>query len=148
MATPGKSNVVLSRSEIEDCSGEWTFPQESFDFVHLRWLIGSIADWTALYGEAYKTLKPGGWIETHEASADIVSEDGTVTPEMALGQWGKIFLEGGRKLGRTFDILGTELQRKSLQEAGFVDIQEKELKVRLEAQLPSALQKFSDLTLM
>ena len=85
-----------------------------------------------MYKEAYKTLKPGGWIESHEPSPEIVSEDGTVTPDIALGQWGKIFFEGGKKLGRTFDIIGSELQRKALEEAGFVDIQERDLKVSMD----------------
>lgn len=129
MATPGNPNEVHSGSEIEDCSSEWTFPDNSFDYIHARWLYGSIADWTALYREVYKTLKPGGWVESHEPSPEIFSEDGTVTPDIALGQWGKIFLEGGKKLGRTFDIIGSELQKKALQEAGFVDIRESDIKV-------------------
>lgn len=145
--TQGNSNIDLSGSEIEDCSSSWTFEENSFDYIHARWLYGSIPDWDALFKEAYKTLKPGGWIESHEPSPEIVSEDGTVTPDIALGQWGKIFFEGGKKLGRTFDIIGLELQKKALREAGFVDIQEKDLKVRLDANSLSPPPEPSGLTL-
>lgn len=122
-------NASLLFSEIEDCSSEWTFPEETFDYIHARWLIGSISDWTALYKEAYRALKPGGWFETHEPSAEVTSEDGTVTPDTALAQWEPIFIAGGEALGRTFDLYRHGIQRKSLEEAGFVDIQEVDLKV-------------------
>lgn len=75
-------------------------------------------------------MKPGAWIESHEPSPEIVSEDKSVTPTTALGQWGQIFMEGGRKLGRTFDIIGSGLQRRALEEAGFINIKERDLKVR------------------
>ncbi|MBE3041229.1 methyltransferase domain-containing protein [Candidatus Bathyarchaeota archaeon] len=125
-----ETNVATYLSEIEDCTSEWTFSEETFDYIHARWLVGSIADWTALYKEAFKALKPGGWLETHEPSTDIVSQDDTVSPQTALGQWGMIFVEGGRKLGRSFDIVKPQLQRKAMEEAGFVDIQEVDLTVR------------------
>ena len=127
-----RSNAFLFTSEIEDCTSEWTFAEETFDYVHARWLIGAIPDWNALYKEAYKSLKPGGWVETHEPSADLVSEDGSITPDTAFAQWEPIFLEGGRKVGRTCDILRTQLQRKGLEEAGFVDIQEIDMRVSLD----------------
>lgn len=47
-----------------------------------------------------------------------------------MGQWGKIFLEGGRKLGRPFSILEDNTQRKGMEEAGFVDVEESDIKVR------------------
>lgn len=48
-----------------------------------------------------------------------------------MGQWGEIFVEGGRKLGRSFSLLEDEEQRKGIEAAGFVDIEESNLKVRL-----------------
>uniref|UniRef100_A0A0D2YG92 Methyltransferase n=1 Tax=Fusarium oxysporum (strain Fo5176) TaxID=660025 RepID=A0A0D2YG92_FUSOF len=35
------------------------FPTHSFDYIHMRWLVGSIADWKSLFKESYKCLKPG-----------------------------------------------------------------------------------------
>lgn len=117
-------------SEIEDCTREWTFEPESMDFVHMRLLIGSIPDWYALFAEAYKTLKPGGWIESYEGRMTVESDDGTVTETSAMSQWGRIFIHFGETIGRSFTIVEDEVQRKAMQAAGFVDIREEEYKVR------------------
>ncbi|KAH7198328.1 S-adenosyl-L-methionine-dependent methyltransferase [Fusarium flagelliforme] len=109
--------------EIEDCTQEWTFEPDSFDYVHMRYMYGSISDWNALFREAYKACKPGGWCESFEASPRMESDDGTVTEDCAINEWGKFFIEGGRKLNRTFEIIDKDLQQKGMEEAGFVDIQ-------------------------
>nr|XP_036589604.1 flavonol synthase flavanone 3-hydroxylase [Colletotrichum truncatum]KAF6801609.1 flavonol synthase flavanone 3-hydroxylase [Colletotrichum truncatum] len=111
-------------SEIEDCTREWTFAPESFDYIHIRFLVGSIEDWPALFKQAYKTLKPGGYLESFEVSPAILSDDDTVPETSALGQWGKFFEEGGRKMGRTFRVLDENLQKTSMEEAGFEEITE------------------------
>ncbi|KAJ0327575.1 hypothetical protein COL5a_005960 [Colletotrichum fioriniae] len=111
-------------NEIDDCTREWTFEPESFDYVHIRFLVGSIADWPALFKQAYRALKPGGYLESFEVSPAIMSDDGTVPETSALGQWGKFFEEGGRKMGRTFRVLDENLQRTSMQDAGFESITE------------------------
>ncbi|KAJ9136622.1 hypothetical protein NKR23_g9742 [Pleurostoma richardsiae] len=67
--------------------------------------------------------KPGGWIESFEASPMIYSDDGTVKDDSAMAEWGKFFTEGGKKLGRVFTPLDDDLQEKGMEEAGFVDIQ-------------------------
>ncbi|RSM14757.1 hypothetical protein CDV31_005339 [Fusarium ambrosium] len=115
--------------QIDDCTQEWTFQENSLDFVHMRFLVGSIVDWPALYKQAYRCLKPGGWIESHEASPSIGSDDGSVVPTSAMGQWGQIFFEGGRRLNRSFSILEDKLQTEGMKEAGFVNMEEEEIKV-------------------
>ncbi|KAJ4112360.1 hypothetical protein NW765_015430 [Fusarium oxysporum] len=88
--------------EIEDCTQEWTFNPNSFDYVHMRYLYGSISDWSALFKEAFRVCKPGGWVESYEASPRMESDDGT--------------------LNRTFEIIDKDLQQKGMEEAGFVDV--------------------------
>ncbi|PKS09629.1 hypothetical protein jhhlp_004248 [Lomentospora prolificans] len=114
--------------EIDDCTQPWTFEENSLDYVHIRWLFGSIQDWTALFREAYKALKPGGFIETHEPSVNFRSDDGTVHEKTAMSQFGKFFIEGGKKMGRSMTVLEDDVQRAALEEAGFADIQEAKLK--------------------
>ncbi|KAG5806455.1 hypothetical protein H9Q74_010033 [Fusarium xylarioides] len=114
--------------QIEDCTQEWTFQPNTFDYIHMRWLVGSIADWKSLFKEAYKCLKPGGYIESYEPSSRVESDDGTVQPGSALSQWEKFFVEGGRKIGRPFTIFEENIQREGMREAGFVDIQEQNFK--------------------
>ncbi|KAF4462526.1 methyltransferase domain-containing [Fusarium albosuccineum] len=111
--------------QIDDCTREWTFEEGSLDYIHIRFLTGCIADWNALFKEAYRCLKPGGYLESMEPSGYIESDDNTIHEEDAMGQWGKIFVEGGKKIGRTFLVVQEEIQNKAMAEAGFVDIQQK-----------------------
>ena len=94
----------------------------------MRWLNGSIDDWTALFKEAYRCCKPGGYIESFEGAPYNESDDGTVQETDALGQWGPLFIEGGRRVGRSFTTVPDGIQRKALEEAGFVGLEEKDLK--------------------
>lgn len=66
--------------------------------------------------------KPDGWVQSYEGCAMFESDDGTVTDMSAMHEWGKFFIEGGRRLGQTFLILENDLQQKYMDEAGFVDI--------------------------
>ncbi|PCD37205.1 hypothetical protein AU210_005709 [Fusarium oxysporum f. sp. radicis-cucumerinum] len=114
--------------QIEDCTQQWTFQPNSFDYIHMRWLVGSIADWKSLFKESYKCLKPGGYIESYEPSSRVESDDGTVLPGSALSQWERFFVEGGRKIGRPFTIFEENIQREGMREAGFVNIEERDFK--------------------
>lgn len=40
--------------ELDDAQLEWTYQQNSFDYIHLRCLLGAIQDWAHLYREIYK----------------------------------------------------------------------------------------------
>lgn len=59
------------------------------------------------------------------------SDDGTVLEDSAMGQWGKLFVSGSKILGRTFTMVDDGLQRSGIAAAGFVDIDEFNIKVRL-----------------
>ncbi|KXX75055.1 Phosphoethanolamine N-methyltransferase 1 [Madurella mycetomatis] len=114
--------------EIEDFSQPWTFEDNSVDYVHMRWLLGSVKDWDELFKQAYRILKPGGYIESFEPSSVLTSDDGTVRDTDAIAQWGKIFAEGGKKIDQVFTVYEDGLQRKGMETAGFVDIEEHEFK--------------------
>lgn len=95
----------------------------------MRWLVGSISDWDALYAEAYRALRPGGWLESYEGFGCIESDDDSVPTTSAIGQWGAIFNNFGASIGRTFTIVDDEVQPKGMAAAGFVDIKEVDFKV-------------------
>ncbi|KAL6362830.1 hypothetical protein LRP88_04141 [Fusarium phalaenopsidis] len=116
---------------IDDCTQEWTFSPDSLDYVHMRYLTGSIIDWRALFREAFRCCKPGGYIESLESAPWLESDDGTVTDKTAMSQWGKLFVQGGLKIGRSFTLVDDEEQRKGMEAAGFIDIQEFNIKVPL-----------------
>ncbi|KAI1823310.1 S-adenosyl-L-methionine-dependent methyltransferase [Xylaria intraflava] len=117
--------------EIDDITLPWTYPPSTFDFVHMRWLVGAIPNWNSVFEEAYKSLKPGGIFESIETSCLIQSDDNTVPPGCALDQWGQVFQEAGRKFGRTFTPVEDDVQRIAMEHAGFVDIKSYDYKVVL-----------------
>jgi len=123
------------RFEIDDCTQPWTWPENTFDFIHMRYLFGSISDWSALIQEAYTACAPGGWVQTAEVEVDYISDDGTVKPDSAMAMWGHMCRVAGPKMGRPFTILRDGLQRKGMEEAGFVDIHEVNFKVLVGSRL-------------
>jgi len=54
--------------EIDDANMKWTWPENYFDFVHVREMFGSIGDWEAFAQEALHCIKPNGYIEIVEHS--------------------------------------------------------------------------------
>lgn len=114
--------------ELDDCNKEWTWPNNTFDFVNLRYLIGVVDDWDALFRNAYRVAKPGAYVESLVPGSYFLSDDGTVKEGSSLDQWGRVFREGGKRIGRTFSILEEDLQRKGMEAAGFVDIEFKDFR--------------------
>ncbi|KAI0144462.1 S-adenosyl-L-methionine-dependent methyltransferase [Xylariaceae sp. FL1272] len=119
--------------EIDDVTQPWTYEPNSFDYVHMRWLVGAIPDFNFLVKEIYNSIKPGGIFEWKDSSCMITSDDGTVPVGCALDQWGRVFWEAGKKSGRTFRVLEDEIQRKAMEAAGFVDIKITDFKTPLGA---------------
>ncbi|KAM0232010.1 hypothetical protein ACHAPO_008044 [Fusarium lateritium] len=116
------------RLEIEDANDSWTFNPDSFDFVHMRFMLGSITDWAATFSEAYTACAPGGWVESYEVSSTMESDDDSIPDGSAMQRWGEVFEEGGQRAGRSFSMIREDVQRKSMEEAGFVNIHVVDLK--------------------
>ncbi|KAF4635770.1 hypothetical protein G7Y89_g2322 [Cudoniella acicularis] len=108
--------------EVDDVTLPWTYRPASFDFIHIREMFGSIADWDELFSQAYHTLQPGGYIECAEHSVTPVSDDGTVGPEHVFTRYGNVMNELGRKKSKEFDIWSQIRER--VEKAGFVDVVE------------------------
>jgi ubiquinone/menaquinone biosynthesis C-methylase UbiE len=108
--------------EIDDANLDWTWNDDSFDYVHVRSMIGTIMDWTSFYQKAFRCCKPGGWMEHKDESAAWRAFNTEIPENSAMGQWEKVFTEGGKRFGRTFRVIDEDIQRKGMEEAGFVDI--------------------------
>jgi Sec-independent protein secretion pathway component TatC len=62
--------------EIDDCKEVWTFPlSKPFDYIKIRAMGGSIANWPALLRQAYTHLAPGVWIELTDFAAWSNTDD-------------------------------------------------------------------------
>ncbi|EPS41778.1 hypothetical protein H072_4283 [Dactylellina haptotyla CBS 200.50] len=107
---------------VDDIESEWTYPENSFDFIYCRYLLGGISDWPRLIKQAYKALKPGGYLELLEPDSNMLCDDNSISPDAPLWKWNELFLEAGEKAGRS--LVEAPNHKKSMQEAGFVEIQE------------------------
>ncbi|KAJ4364314.1 hypothetical protein N0V85_009293 [Neurospora sp. IMI 360204] len=111
-----------ARFVIDDATKEWTYEENYFDFIHLRFMTGIIKDWDALYKEAYKCAKPGAWIEHLDTDASWSCFDGTMPDDSAIAQWGPIWREVGGKTGIEFNLASSDLMEKGMENAGFTNI--------------------------
>ncbi|KAJ3459203.1 hypothetical protein MRS44_015276 [Fusarium solani] len=115
--------------EIEDCTQPWTFRPDTFDYIHMRYLVGSVKDWSSLFEQAFRACKPGGWVESFEGVPVMQSDDGSVPDDSAMAGWGKTFIEAGRKIGRSFTVVDDNVQEEGMTAAGLVDIESRIFKV-------------------
>jgi SAM-dependent methyltransferase len=108
---------------IDDVESSWIFPTNSFDLVHFQNMIGSIADWKALMGQAFEHTKEGGWIECKEIYSIAKSDDGTLSKDSYYYKWQTLIHDAARKTGKPFDI-APEF-KGMLKETGYVNVVEK-----------------------
>ncbi|KAF4984575.1 hypothetical protein FZEAL_251 [Fusarium zealandicum] len=109
--------------QIDDAQMDWTFEPESFDFIHVRYMQGTIDDWDKFYRQIYKFLKPGGWFQHIEPDLQMLSENPEVTvdDQHIFSRWAQLFRQVGDKMGKTLDFGDRKLE-KLAQEAGFDQI--------------------------
>ncbi|KAK0649850.1 S-adenosyl-L-methionine-dependent methyltransferase [Cercophora newfieldiana] len=108
--------------EVEDATLPWTFPPSSFDLIHMRYLFGGIKDWDFLFEQAYACCAPGGWVQSCELDAAMLSDDGTTTGNYGIDTWNKLFDLAGKKLGNSFTVIADDLQLQGVKKAGFKDV--------------------------
>lgn len=108
-------NVVF---EVDDVEAEW--PERApFDFIHSRYMCGSIVDWPRLAKQAFDQLKPGGWIEFQEFHLVNYTEDGSLKEDNDVNRLFKLLQEACDRINRPVTI-GADLER-IVQETGFVN---------------------------
>ncbi|EFX06559.1 methyltransferase type 12 [Grosmannia clavigera kw1407] len=118
-------------SMIDDFNKPWLFPENHFDFIHIRWVPGTVHDWKWLFEQAYRTLKPGGWLESLDNDGFFRSDDGTMSETTATYDWKRIAIEGAKNMGLKPSICTVldDLTRPAIDAAGFVNISETSYKV-------------------
>ncbi|KAJ3529711.1 hypothetical protein NM208_g9632 [Fusarium decemcellulare] len=116
--------------QIDDAQLDWTFEPDSFDFIHIRALHGAINDWPKLYSQAYKCLKPGGWLQHMEPGIALRCDNPAIKTDdnHVFKQWSQLFYDAGDRLGRTFDITNKNMEDWA-REAGFTSIVPKTFKI-------------------
>jgi len=107
------------RLEIDDVEDPWTY-SNPFDYIHSRYMAGSIKDWPKLMGQCYRRLKPGGWVEFQDFDIDYYSQDGSLTPDHALRRWLTTAYDAESHTGRSLRP-GKHLEQW-VREAGFANV--------------------------
>ncbi|KAA8913408.1 S-adenosyl-L-methionine-dependent methyltransferase [Sphaerosporella brunnea] len=110
------------RFEVDDADDDWVHASDSFDFIHLRNLNQGIQDWGHVMSEAYRCVKPGGYIELSEAGHAFFSDDNSMAPTSAPAIYSQKLHEGMCLLRRKPVQEVGELEKR-LRDAGVVDIQ-------------------------
>ncbi|KAH0385140.1 S-adenosyl-L-methionine-dependent methyltransferase, partial [Aureobasidium melanogenum] len=112
--------------EIDDASLDWTWEENQLDYVHVREMFGSIADWDLFCSEALRCIAPGGYIEIMEHSTTMACDDDSLPPKHFYHTWGRTINDLSEKWGKTFNTW--KESKALLEKAGFVDVVEKRFK--------------------
>lgn len=112
---------------VDDITQPGAMRNEMYDFIHLRCLMGSIADWPSLYRTIFASLQPGGWVQHLEMSIVFESDDDTIGDGHVMKEWSETFLRYGEQVGKTLDIAST--CTSMIRDAGFQEVEEKWFKV-------------------
>lgn len=110
------------------CSAaKWEFA-ETFDYIHSRATLGCFSDFkSSIVQQAFDHLEPGGYLETSDFMARWQSDDGTLTEDSALSQWGRDINAAADALDRPVCV--ADQHARWLKEVGFVDVKEWVFKV-------------------
>ena len=118
-------NVEFVVDDIED---EWAYEHNPFDFIHARYLAGSIRDWPRLMKQAYACTKPGGWVEFQDWDCMVESPDDSITEDSSFWIWHKATL--GRIEATNTGRPGPRLEGW-IRDAGFVNVVERKFIIPL-----------------
>ena len=89
-------------------------------------LVGSLPSHSKLMQTARRYLKPGkGWLECLEIQFNVSCDDDTIPSNWALSEWFKCHREGYSNFRSPRTLTISDKLVKVMEEAGFVDIQER-----------------------
>ncbi|KAK7993112.1 hypothetical protein PG991_016291 [Apiospora marii] len=114
-------NVQFIRDDAEDT---WEFGPPKFDYIHARHVMSCFDQPKAVMAQAFGNLEPGGWVEYHDTTVDVLSMDGS-TRGTTLEEWGRLIMAGAAASGR--DVRVSMHYKEWLEEVGFVDVVERKM---------------------
>lgn len=113
---------------IDDASEEdWAVPEGYYDYIHTRIMMGSFEDFSDVIRKGFRYTKPGGWMESQDIMHPPFSDDGTMPRDWPFREWSYYIEDAAKQAGRPLRI-ANKMKRWYI-EAGFVDVQEKVIKL-------------------
>ncbi|KAH8724032.1 S-adenosyl-L-methionine-dependent methyltransferase [Phaeosphaeriaceae sp. PMI808] len=112
--------------EVDDAESLWP-PRRPFDFIHSRYMLGSIQNWPQLMRQAYEQTAPGGWIELQDFQTQAYDEDESAGDDNMVVKFAEVFNQACAKIGRDGSP-GRKLE-SWVKDAGFINIQHEVVKV-------------------
>ncbi|KAF5624556.1 phosphoethanolamine n-methyltransferase 3 [Fusarium sp. NRRL 52700] len=113
--------------EVDDIEREWTWKEDSFDFVYARDLLLAIRDWPALIDQTYKHLRGGGWVEFQAIVGVLGCDDDSIPEDSYLRKFSTMMEQGSAKFGAS---LTDPMRWKGwLEERGYENVTERVFKL-------------------
>ncbi|OCK73045.1 S-adenosyl-L-methionine-dependent methyltransferase [Lepidopterella palustris CBS 459.81] len=113
--------------EVDDLEAEWLYRPGTYDLVHVRFMFLAIKDYPAMLAQAYRTLKPGGYVELSELGVTPEATNQNYPPPFQIFRWLDLYDEAMKKMGFNFRV--AHAFKNMLTEAGFVDVVETKFEV-------------------
>ncbi|CZT17507.1 uncharacterized protein RCC_03341 [Ramularia collo-cygni] len=119
------------RSPVDFTAPQWPVEESSVDFVHMAQLVGCVPNWLDQYGKAYRCLRPGsGQIEHVEIDWTPRSYQPNFPANATdLWNWWGWMLQASDRAGKS--LAYREDTEELLEQAGFVDVSHKRVRVPL-----------------
>ncbi|MCJ1250308.1 hypothetical protein MMC30_007534 [Trapelia coarctata] len=108
--------------EVDDIEAQWLYQPNSYDHIHVRFMFLAIRDFPKVLSQAFRTLKPGGYVELSELDLHPESYDNEYPPNSQILYWLELLKQAAVKMG--FDMLIARRFKQMMLDAGFVDVKE------------------------
>ncbi|KAM0350664.1 hypothetical protein ACHAPU_003152 [Fusarium lateritium] len=113
--------------EVDDVEREWTWQEDSFDFVYARDLLLAIRDWPNLIDQTYTHLKGEGWVEFQAIVGVLGCDDDSIPEDSYVRKFSSMTEQGSLKFGAS---LKDPLKWKGwLEERGYQNVTERVFKL-------------------
>lgn len=111
---------------VDDVEQKWV-ESESYDYVHCKYMSGSIRNWPRLIQQCYDRLKPGGWLELQELDNAMCSDNGSLTQDNNMVRMMAGLADASEKTGRLMNPVPR--MKDWTERAGFANIQQQRSKL-------------------
>ncbi|KAK7705068.1 hypothetical protein SLS57_010265 [Botryosphaeria dothidea] len=105
--------------EIDDVEDAWLY-STPFDYIHCRFMAGSLKNWPRLMQQAFQHTKPGGWVEFQDFEMRFYTHGGDFAPGSPLDRWCDELIAG--ITGAGFDPEPGAKLKGWVEDAGFANV--------------------------